>query len=107
MNPGTMRITYGMVLQDRDGFKSQVDSLRDKVSSLSRQLAENSESHDQQASEAAALRKQIDSMTEEHSGRLGELQASLDSTKDTLQQRSDDLEVAEAESKRQVGILGV
>lgn len=91
-------------VQDRDGFKAQLDSLRDKVSALSRELAEGTDSHDEQSAQVSALRKQISRMEEEHAARVSELQARIDSTSQALQERTDELEATHAESQRQVWV---
>lgn len=91
-------------MQDRDGFKAQLESLRDKVSTLSRELAEGTDSHDKQSAEVASLRDQIARMQEEHAARLAELQSSVDRTNKSLQERSDELEAAQIDFKKQVCI---
>ena len=72
------------------------------MSSLSRELAEGTDSHEAQAAEIAQLREKLEHMQQEHTARVAELQASIASTSEELQQRSDELDTSKSESQRQV-----
>jgi predicted nucleic acid-binding Zn-ribbon protein len=90
------------LVQERDGFKAQLGTLRDKVHTLSRQLADSTDSYGRQAAEASSLSEQIARMEQEHAERIAALQSSIDSANLHLRERSDELEAARSESKRQV-----
>jgi chromosome segregation ATPase len=70
----SLRGTVCLVLQERDGFREQVESLRDKVSELSRELAECQEKEQQQGGRLEALEATIQNVRESLIATEGELE---------------------------------
>jgi septal ring factor EnvC (AmiA/AmiB activator) len=68
------------VLQERDGFKSQVETLRDKVSVLSREVAENQDSSVTQGSRITSLENSLRKAEEDlasHKNKLAQAEQAL------------------------------
>jgi chromosome segregation ATPase len=92
-------------IQERDGYKAQVESLRDKISELSRNLAEGTDTNEKHVLHAAELQAQITALQAQLVAKeelVAELEARLTAAKQDLDACHEELEDLKQDIKRQL-----